>query len=143
MSAPQAISNANPSVGDAGTGKEEKKEVIQVVINPEDFDLEAYINNYSGHTKIARLLFVAEHCKQLELDCYKYAIDELKKTMNTGLLRSVFEKVGDKLGATYRLDQALLDSIDKKAAQQQEKLELELNGYKTNLIKESIRVSIL
>lgn len=140
MSAPQAISNANPSVGDAGTGKEEKKEVIQVVINPEDFDLEAYINNYSGHTKVARLLFVAEHCKQLELDCYKYAIDELKKTMNTGLLKSVFEKVGDKLGATYRLDQALLDSIDKKAAQQQEKLELELNGYKTNLIKESIRM---
>lgn len=133
--------NNNNPVGDT-TGKDdkEKKEIIQVVINPEDFELESYINNYSGHTKIARLIFIAEHCKSLEADSYKMAIDELKKTMNTSLLKSVYEKVGDKLGSSHQLDQAALDAVDKKAIQQQERLELELNGYKTNLIKESIRM---
>lgn len=136
--------NNNNPVGDT-TGKDdkEKKEIIQVVINPEDFELESYINNYSGHTKIARLIFIAEHCKSLEADSYKMAIDELKKTMNTSLLKSVYEKVGDKLGSSHQLDQAALDAVDKKAIQQQERLELELNGYKTNLIKESIRVLFL
>jgi len=131
--------NNNPSGGDnAGKEEKEKKEIIQVVIKPEDFDLESYINNYSGHTKIARLIFIAEHCKSLEADAYRSSIDELKKTMNTSLLKTVFERVGDKLGSSYQLDQAALDAIDKKAVQQQERLELELNGYKTNLIKESI-----
>eukprot|EP01115_Flamella_aegyptia_P009103 TRINITY_DN3851_c0_g1_i2.p1 TRINITY_DN3851_c0_g1~~TRINITY_DN3851_c0_g1_i2.p1 ORF type:complete len:317 (-),score=105.72 TRINITY_DN3851_c0_g1_i2:149-1099(-) len=37
-------------------------------------------------------------------------------------------------------DQSWVDAVDKKAAQQQERLEMELNGYKTNLIKESIRM---
>ena len=49
-------------------------------------------------------------------------------------------KVGDKLGASYKTDQAWIDSVDKKATSTLEKLEIELNGHKANLIKESIRV---
>jgi len=64
----------------------------------------------------------------------------LKKTMNTGLLKGVLEKIGGRLGPSYAVDQSFLDSVDKKAAQQQERLEIELNGYKTQLIKESIRI---
>jgi len=137
----QTSNNNNPTGGDGSKLEEkEKKEIIQVVINADEFDLENYSNNYSGHTKIARLLFIAEHCKALELESYKMTIEELKKTMNTTLLKAVNDKVGDRLGSTGATDQALYDSIDKKAAQTQERLELELNGYKTNLIKESIRM---
>jgi COP9 signalosome complex subunit 1 len=79
------------------------------------------------------------------------AIEELKKSNNSTLYKQIMEKVAsDKLGnaindATFlfslgSLDQAWMDAVDKKAAQQQERLEMELNGYKTNLIKESIRV---
>jgi len=134
----QPTSNNNLPGDAAKRDEKEKKEVIQVQINPEDFDLESYINNYSGHTKIARLIFIAEHCKALEKDAYRMAIDELKKTMNTSLYRSLQERVGERLG--FPLDTQWVESTDKKAAAQQERLELELNGYKTNLIKESIRM---
>jgi hypothetical protein len=105
-----------------------------------EFDLENYIANYAGHTKIDRLIFIAEHCKDLELEAFKMAIDELKKTTNTVLYKQVTEKVGDRLGAGYRTDQAWIDSVDKRTAQQFEKLEQDLAGYKANLVKESIRV---
>jgi len=135
----QAAAANNNLPGDAAKKDDkEKKEIVQVQINPEDFDLEAYINNYSGHTKIARLIFIAEHCKSLEKDAYRTAIEELKRTMNTSLYRSLHEKVGERLG--FPLDTQWIDSTDKKAAAQQERLELELNGYKTNLVKESIRM---
>lgn len=52
------------------------------------------------------------------------------------------EKVGDRLGPAYRADQAWIDSVDKRAAQQLDKLEQDLTGYKANLVKESIRVCI-
>jgi len=105
-----------------------------------EFDLESYISNYSGHTKVDRLVFIAEHSKQLELEAYKVALDELKKTTNTALYKVVADKVGDRLGPAYRTDQAWIDSVDKRSAQQMEKLEQDLTGYKANLVKESIRV---
>jgi COP9 signalosome complex subunit 1 len=109
-------------------------------ISSKEFDLESYISNYTGHTKIDRLVFVAEHCKELELDAYRMAIDELKRTTNTILYKQITEKVGDRLGPAYRTDQAWIDSVDKKAQQQLERLEMDLNGFKANLIKESIRM---
>eukprot|EP01111_Echinosteliopsis_oligospora_P002599 TRINITY_DN138_c0_g1_i2.p1 TRINITY_DN138_c0_g1~~TRINITY_DN138_c0_g1_i2.p1 ORF type:complete len:494 (-),score=153.65 TRINITY_DN138_c0_g1_i2:105-1424(-) len=106
-----------------------------------EFDLESYISNYSGHTKIARLVFIAEHNKNVELDAYRMAIDTLKSTTyNTGLYKTVAERVGDRLGPSYKLDQAWIDSTDKKAVQQLERLEIDLNNHKANLIKENIRV---
>lgn len=105
-----------------------------------EFDLESYIANYTGHTKIDRLVFIAEHSKQLELEAYKAALDELKKTTNTAAYKRVADTVGDRLGPAYRTDQAWIDNVDKRAAQQTEKLEQDLSGYKANLVKESIRV---
>ncbi len=107
-----------------------------------DFDLDTYLSNYSGHTKILRAIFVAEHAKDLEAEAYRVALDELKKTQNMALYRDVADKASDKLGPAYAKDQAWIESVDKKALQQLERLELELNGYKTNLIKESIRVCL-
>jgi COP9 signalosome complex subunit 1 len=130
-------------VGTSIEKKEDKKEVIQVQLSPGEFELEAYITNYAGHTKIARLLFVTEHCKSLEADSLKLAIDLLKKTTNTLLYKNVTEKVGMTLGSGYAIDQSWIDGTEKKAIQQQEKLEADLNQFRTNLIKESIRVFLL
>jgi hypothetical protein len=43
--------------------------------------LQAYIGNYTSHTKIDRLLFIAEHNpgKPLELEALKLAADEVKQ----------------------------------------------------------------
>lgn len=143
MSNQAATANNNAAQQPTGEPKEEKKkEIVLVHIKKDEFDLEAYAANYSGHTKINRLLFIAEHCKELELDACKMVVDELKKTTNSQLYKSVTEKVGDKLGPSYQTDQAWIDATDKKAAQLQERLDMELNGFKTNLMKDSIRVRV-
>lgn len=43
--------------------------------------LQAYISNYTSHTKIDRLLFIAEHNpgKPVELEALKLAADEVKQ----------------------------------------------------------------
>lgn len=56
------------------------------------------------------------------------------------LYKDITEKFGDKLGPSYALDRAWMDSTDKKAAQTLDRLDNELTGYKANLIKDSIRV---
>jgi len=127
-----AAASEKATVGD--TKKEDKREIVMVTINPEDFDLENYSNNFAGHTKIQRLIFIGEHCKALEKDAFKGAGEELKKTYNTTMYTAVAEKL------QTPPDLSWVDATNKKSAQQQERLELELNGYRTNLIKESIRM---
>eukprot|EP00741_Cyanophora_paradoxa_P023644 tig00021608_g22838.t1 len=103
-------------------------------------DLETYIANYTGHTKIVRLLFIAQNSKELELEALRMAHDEIKKTTNTDTYRSIVARIAGRLGPAYEEDAEWVKQVDKKAALQHEKLESELNGYKTNLIKESIRM---
>lgn len=116
--------------------EEKKKEKVLIPL-PEDFELQAYISPYVGHTKIIRLIFIAEHCKELEKEAYKLALEELKKTLNSTLYRALIEKFGESIGVP--LDVNWIEAADRKAAQTQEKLELELNQSKQNLQKEAIR----
>mmetsp|Transcript_5331 Transcript_5331/g.11649 ORF Transcript_5331/g.11649 Transcript_5331/m.11649 type:complete len:465 (+) Transcript_5331:170-1564(+) len=106
------------------------------------FDLESCIVNYTGHAKIDRLVFIAEKSlgKPLELEALKLAHDEVKKTDNTAKYTEVVQKIDGRLGAAYNLDKGFVDQVDKRAAQKQERLETELHAYKSNLIKESIRM---
>lgn len=85
-------------------------------------------------------MFIADNASPLELDALKMALDELKRSTNTTLYKTLAKKVGDRLGPSYVLDEKWIESTDKKAASRLEKLESELNSYKTNLIKESIRM---
>eukprot|EP01113_Clastostelium_recurvatum_P018008 TRINITY_DN2124_c0_g1_i1.p1 TRINITY_DN2124_c0_g1~~TRINITY_DN2124_c0_g1_i1.p1 ORF type:complete len:436 (+),score=129.42 TRINITY_DN2124_c0_g1_i1:32-1339(+) len=98
------------------------------------FDLDAYIQNYSGHTKIRRLIYIAEHCPELAAEATKQALDELKGTANTALYRDLAERSGTKP------DQAWIDSTERKSVQQLERLELDLNTHKSNMDKEAIRL---
>mmetsp|Transcript_37463 Transcript_37463/g.60668 ORF Transcript_37463/g.60668 Transcript_37463/m.60668 type:complete len:389 (-) Transcript_37463:225-1391(-) len=86
-------------------------------------------------------MFIAQHSKEHELEALRMAVDEVKKsTMNTSLYQELIQKIDGRLGAMYQLDTKWVADTDKKAHQQHEKLESELAGYKTNLIKESIRM---
>jgi len=70
---------------------------------PHSFDLEGYIKQYKGFSKIARLLFISEKAPIFQAQALKLAIDELKtNTMNTKLYREIVTKNGEAvLGPEY------------------------------------------
>ncbi|URD80551.1 COP9 signalosome complex subunit [Musa troglodytarum] len=105
-------------------------------------DVEAYAALYTGRTKVARLLFIAGRCgnEAMQLEALRMAHDEIKKGEDSHLYREVTAKIGGRLGPRYALDQSWADTVDRRAEVRKEKLENELTGYKTNLIKESIRM---
>ncbi|KAL6764284.1 26S proteasome subunit RPN7-domain-containing protein [Haematococcus lacustris] len=108
----------------------------------EQFDLESYIANYSGHNKLSRLLFIAEKRANtpLELEALKLAHDEVKKTENTQAYVAITQRIANRLEGSYKYDKAWVDAVERRAALRQERLETELQGHKANLIKESIRL---
>ncbi|KAK3038088.1 hypothetical protein RJ639_031642 [Escallonia herrerae] len=112
------------------------------VISGEQLDVEAYAALYSGRTKIVRLLFIAERCGggAMELEALRMAYDEIKKGENTQLFREVVQRIDGCLGPEYGPDPAWAEAVDRRAEQRKDKLENELNAYRTNLIKESIRM---
>ncbi|KAK2983978.1 hypothetical protein RJ640_027303 [Escallonia rubra] len=112
------------------------------VISGEQLDVEAYAALYSGRTKVVRLLFIAERCGggAMELEALRMAYDEIKKGENTQLFREVVQRIDGRLGPEYGPDPAWAEAVDRRAEQRKEKLENELNAYRTNLIKESIRM---
>eukprot|EP00735_Rhodelphis_limneticus_P008932 TRINITY_DN2398_c0_g1::TRINITY_DN2398_c0_g1_i1::g.20633::m.20633 TRINITY_DN2398_c0_g1::TRINITY_DN2398_c0_g1_i1::g.20633 ORF type:complete len:482 (-),score=118.26,sp/P45432/CSN1_ARATH/54.00/9e-147,RPN7/PF10602.4/3.8e-54,RPN7/PF10602.4/3.9e+03,PCI/PF01399.22/2.7e-15,Crust_neurohorm/PF01147.12/1.3,Crust_neurohorm/PF01147.12/1.3e+03,Crust_neurohorm/PF01147.12/1.4e+02 TRINITY_DN2398_c0_g1_i1:136-1518(-) len=100
-------------------------------------DLESYISNYTGHTKLYRLKYIAEHCPSLSVrqDAFRLAIEEAKRGHNT----EIYAKLVEAYGACEK-DETWISSVDKRATLQQQKLEADLNVYKSNLVKESIRM---
>ena len=110
----------------------------------EKFNLEAYICKYAGHTKTARLVFIANCAKetpQLQKDAYQLALSTLKAGTNMSMYQSVAAE-SSALFETAQFDEAAFEATEKKCNQVQERLEVELNSYKTNLMKENIRVRI-
>ncbi|KAL4275961.1 hypothetical protein AHAS_Ahas20G0159500 [Arachis hypogaea] len=76
----------------------------------------------------------------MNLKALQMAYNEIKKGENTQLMREVAQKINGRLGPSYELDSAWCDVVDHRAEQKKEKLDNELNAYRTNLIKESIRM---
>jgi hypothetical protein len=133
-------------------------------------DLDAIVASYAPNAAIARLLFIADRAKErgraedadvqpdatetdlqpahphpspssaLELDALRRAHDLLRASENTSLYVSVCERLDGRLGDAYRLDRSWVDVVDANAARRKDILEAELGGYKTNAIKESIRM---
>lgn len=100
------------------------------------FDLDTYTSNYVGHTKIIRLRFIAEKCSgtAMELEALRMALDEIKKGDNTQMYIETLERVRGRLGRAHQHDREWVNAKEKQAAQRQERLELELNGYKVRFI---------
>lgn len=116
------------------TGVSSQQPQIQFVTVSKDFNLKNYISNYSGHGRIRRLIFIADHVKELETEALNMLAVELKNTTNVQLYKMVMERTGAKA------DREWMDTTDKKANWTLEKLEQELNTSKVNLAKENIRV---
>lgn len=102
------------------------------IISGEALDIEAYASLYSGRTKITRLLFIADRCenRQMQMEAYRMAYDEIKKGENTQLYREVVQKIDGRLGPQYGLDVAWTEAVERRAEQRKEKLENELNAYR-------------
>ncbi|ORZ29040.1 26S proteasome subunit RPN7-domain-containing protein [Lobosporangium transversale] len=136
-------------------GNSKRKRFVKVVEvdAPNNMDLDAYIANYKGHTKVNRLEFIADRCPSLQIDALKLAITELRNTSTLNVSRyiNLVKKLNEavKSGAPgsnnvspelLNVDKAWADSQLQKAKQQADLLEGELKNYKRNSIKESIRM---
>lgn len=100
----------------------------------EGFDVEAYATKYSGRNRIERLLFLTKTCPALEAEATCVLRRDLKGSLNMGLYTEL-------LGTDKAKDEAIfIDNVKHSAAQQHERLEQELNSYKSTMIKESIRM---
>jgi|EP00945_MAST-04E_sp_MAST-4E-sp1_P002111 COP9 signalosome complex subunit 1 len=102
------------------------------------FDVGAYVGRYSGYTKLRRLQFIADKDSALAEKVYKLIVQELKATnsLNVGLYQSVVEK-----STELEMDEKWVSESRSSAEVLQQHLEEELEGYKKNMIKESIRMA--
>ncbi|KAF4637910.1 hypothetical protein G7Y89_g172 [Cudoniella acicularis] len=113
-----------------------------VVLDPPKFDLESYIQNYQGRTRLERLIHIGFFSGFLGVDALKLAAREAKLGRDTKKYleaQTLLEQLGPEEREAIR-DLSWIDSMDKKNQAETHRLEAELKGYKNNLIKESIRM---
>ncbi|KAG8627614.1 hypothetical protein KVT40_005097 [Elsinoe batatas] len=106
------------------------------------FDLDSYIANYEGQTRLARLRYIACLCPQLSLEALHIAIPEATTSKNPALYEDLTALLQE-LNPKDHLATPDLEWIERRKKENQreaERLEQELRGYKNNLIKESIRM---
>ncbi|KAF2818711.1 COP9 signalosome-like protein complex subunit 1 [Ophiobolus disseminans] len=113
-----------------------------VVTDPPKFDLDSYIGNYTGITRIDRLHHIGSHSPYLAADAYRLAIAEAKHGKNVDLYTTLvdeFSNIAPQDPAALT-DVAWAEKKTRETQQEQDRLEHELKSYKNNLIKESIRM---
>ncbi|OLL24403.1 COP9 signalosome complex subunit 1 [Neolecta irregularis DAH-3] len=124
-----------------GLSKKMKPKVT--VTSPTNLDLEQYIQNYTGRTRITRLLFIEEACPSLRPEALTLVVELIKAdTYDVILYKSCIAKL-QSLDPSVQCDHKWVDETSRYVRNQTEKLEAELKQYKTNLIKESIRIANL
>jgi len=132
------------------------REDVFIVENP-TLDLDAYVSNYKGITKLQRLMFIAKHCPIFAVDALKMCANAVRSTHNVDLYREVMTRLtesfnqedgggggGGNNGAQQQvqgpdLDNHWVETTSKRAIQKLDKLDQDLKTYKNNSIKESIR----
>ncbi|CAN9255788.1 unnamed protein product [Alternaria alternata] len=122
--------------------QEQKSKGEIVVKDPPKFDLESYIANYTGYTRIDRLHHIGAHSPYLAADAYRLAIAEAKRGKNVDLYTTLVEQFSrivpqDPASVT---DTAWVEKKTREVREEHDRLEHELKSYKNNLIKESIRM---
>ncbi|KAF2264344.1 COP9 signalosome-like protein complex subunit 1 [Lojkania enalia] len=122
--------------------QQKKANGLIVVKDPPKFDLESYISNYDGATRIERLHHIGSTSTYLAVDAYRTAIAEAKRGKSVKLYLTLVEEFAniapnDPLAL---VDTAWAERKTREVKEEQDKLEHELKSYKNNLIKESIRM---
>ena len=64
-------------------------------INNSSIDLELYTTGYVGFMRIARLLFLADHCPPLKIDALRLALSYVTETYNTNLYAMIHKQLAD------------------------------------------------
>ena len=137
--------------GSSGDSRLKTEDVFYNVQNP-NIDLESYVQQYTGLTRIQRLAFIAKHCPPLRVEVLKLAIRYVQMTHNTTAYIDLEKQLSaaqasarnDHLNMTANnaLSIAAKEWVNirtKKGALTLEKLDTDLKNYKSNSIKESIR----
>ncbi|KAI5371592.1 COP9 signalosome complex subunit 1 [Alternaria alternata] len=122
--------------------QEQKSKGEIVVKDPPKFDLESYIANYTGYTRIDRLHHIGAHSPYLAADAYRLAIAEAKRGKNVDLYTTLveqFSRIAPQDPASVT-DTAWVEKKTREVREEHDRLEHELKSYKNNLIKESIRM---
>ncbi|KAK3391729.1 26S proteasome subunit RPN7-domain-containing protein [Sordaria brevicollis] len=113
-----------------------------VVRETPKFDLDLYIQNYKGRTRWERLYHIGRTSVPLCVDALKAAVQEAKSGSDVMRYKyavdSLRQVAPDEPEAL--LDQDWIDTKNKEIRNTTEHLQAELQGYKNNLIKESIRM---
>lgn len=119
-----------------------------VVENP-TMDLDAYVSNYKGITKLQRLMFISKHCPSFAVDALKMCANAVRSTHNVDMYREVMTRLTETFnqedggagpqGQGPDLDNHWVETTTKRAIQKLDKLDQDLKTYKNNSIKESIR----
>ncbi|KRZ05324.1 COP9 signalosome complex subunit 1 [Trichinella zimbabwensis] len=119
----------------------------------ERFDLEEYIKVFSGYAELHRLLFIASRCPSLRAQAMLLALQKVKPTSNYHLYSVIHGKLTELskkrsfLGETAitvpPFDADWFEVQKRKSKAKFEKLDQELNVYRCNSIKESIRRGFL
>ena len=106
-------------------------------------DLEQYLANYRGNTRVVRLIHIGKTSQHLQLEALKAAVGEAKRGKDIGLLEDAVKALHRVAPSDpdAKLDQTWLERTENAIQAETARLEHELKGYKNNLIKESIRVS--
>ncbi|KAH9604075.1 hypothetical protein KSS87_010415 [Heliosperma pusillum] len=123
-------------------GENIKTQRQRPIISSEQLDIESYASFYTGRTKILRLIFIADRCDNpsMQLEILRMAYDVAKKGEDTYLFKEVAHRINGRLGPSYGMDLGWIEAVERRAELRKEKLENEINAYRTNLIKESIRM---
>ncbi|KAJ3497884.1 hypothetical protein NLG97_g1554 [Lecanicillium saksenae] len=106
------------------------------------FDLDLYIQNYTGRTRFDRLLLIGKSCVPLRVEALKGAVAEAKSSTDVSLYKQAWDcirKLAPNEPEATR-DDAWIDATEKSNKAETQRLESELKGYRNNLIKESIRM---
>lgn len=134
----------NPGNNPSASEPQDEKKVEPVIVESTSLDLETYIANYTGHTRVTRLEFIGDYCPPLRIDAYQIALKDLLNTFDTDTYFRIAKKLNDALTAQgknlFVVDTDWVAKTHKTASNKQERLEAELKNYKSNYIKESIRM---
>ncbi|KAG5437518.1 hypothetical protein PCANB_000946 [Pneumocystis canis] len=107
------------------------------------FDLNSYIDNYKDYTRIERLIFISKHSSSLSVEALKLAVKLSQlETLNTVLYKKLITILQKKCPDEniVILDAYWITKTNENIKIEQEKLKFNLEIYKNNLIKDSIRM---
>ncbi|KAF4449847.1 cop9 signalosome complex subunit 1 [Fusarium austroafricanum] len=113
-----------------------------IVKDQPKLDLDLYIQNYTGRTRIDRLIQIGRSSVPLCVDALKAAITEAKAGSDVSQYIEAWSciRTAAPNEPEAEKDQAWIDRVERENKAETSRLESQLKQYRHNLIKESIRM---